>query len=188
MPQRPIRPPEPSEAVDPAARKRDARSVLIIPSDPIAQEALSELAADRSVPDWIVEGFGDEHADVPRDLESIAEAVGVSVAYDPDLPPGVPGLRVPGLIILFPHHDNARVMIVGTHESSHDVFRGLGISHTHGDVWALTMALVMPRRLAMRHTDPGSLAAACCVPWWAARFRLETRALWDIGENRRQLY
>lgn len=180
--------PEPSEAVDRATQKRDACSVLIVPSDPIAQEALTELAAARDVPAWIVEGLGDEHADVPRDLEALAEAVGVSVSYDPDLPPGVPGLRVPGLVILCPHGDSARVMIVGTHETSHEIFRELKIAHTHGDVWALTMALAMPRRIAARHRDPGSLAAACRVPWWAARFRMETQALWAMEENRRQLY
>lgn len=159
-----------------------------VPLDPIAQEALTELAADRDVPDWVIESLGDGHSEAPRDLESLAESVGVSVAYDLTLPSGIPGLRVSGLVILRPHRDPARVMLVGGHEMSHEVLRCLDLGHTHGDVWALTMALVMPRAIVAQHVDPGALAAACCVPWWAARFRLQTQALWTMEENRRQLY
>lgn len=32
------------------------------------------------------------------------------------------------------------------------------------------------------------LAAACGVPLWAARWRMETRQLWAPEENHRQLY
>lgn len=92
------------------------------------------------------------------------------------------------LAILRPHPDEARVMVVGVHEVSHDKIRDMGIGHVHADVWALTMALLMPRKIAGRYRCERSLAQACGVPLWAARWRLETRVLWAVEENHRQLY
>lgn len=159
-----------------------------VPLDSIAQEALVELASEREADYLLLESIGDAYAEVARNLEALAEAVGVAIAFDESLPSGVPGIRVPGLAILRPHPDEARVMVVGAHEVSHDKVRDMGIGHLHSDVWVLTMCLLMPRKIASRYRCARSLAQACGVPLWAARWRMGTRAIWNAAENLRQLY
>lgn len=61
-----------------------------------------------------------------------------------------------------------RVAIV--HEVAHALLAAAGLVDSHGDVWRLTLAILMPRELC-RGRDPIDLAVAAEVPWWAAALR-----------------
>lgn len=63
-----------------------------------------------------------------------------------------------------------RVAVV--HEAAHALLATAGFVDSHGDVWRLTLAILMPRELC-RGRDPIDLAAAAGVPWWAAVLRAD---------------
>lgn len=67
---------------------------------------------------------------------------------------------VPGLLFVRPSSDDQRWTIRILHELAHALLRKYR-HHTHADVWALTLALAVPRR-KFRHLD-----IATHIPRWA---------------------
>lgn len=132
--------------------------------------AALELEQPGSWDPALIECLADE-ADRARDgdgAEGIARGQGVEVVTLA-LPRGLLGLVHGDRILVHPRRDTALLLIVILHELAHILMRRMGLAHTHADVWRLTLALAMPRRL--RAPTPGDLAIASGAPWWAARMR-----------------
>lgn len=77
---------------------------------------------------------------------------------------GVSGL-VPDVLLVRPSHDEARWNLRVLHELAHARLDAAGPHHTHADVWALTLALAVPRHAYRRHPE------ARHVPRWAVTLR-----------------
>jgi hypothetical protein len=78
---------------------------------------------------------------------------------------GVAGL-VPGVLLVRPSADDRRFNLRCLHEVGEGLMdRHHKHGHTHADVWALTLALAIPRRAYRRRAE------AHHVPQWAVRLR-----------------
>lgn len=137
----------------------------------VAIAAALELAEPGACDPAVLEGLADHAHDV-RDgdgPEGLALGQGVDVTVR-RLPEGILGFVDGSRILVTPRKNRALMVLVILHELAHLMLRQAGMRHEHSDVWRLTLALAMPRRIA--RGAPGDLAAAGGVPWWAAKLRL----------------
>ena len=139
--------------------------------DPLLVEAVGESAAERV--EIARAGFADAGEDDEGDLAAIAAAFDSALVVE-DLPPGAWGIHLPpGLIMissLLPTIEDRR--ITTAHEGIHADMRRSSLHHEHGDVWAATLAVLMPRALLRRCANAPELAVAARVPLWAAVLRM----------------
>lgn len=77
---------------------------------------------------------------------------------------GVSGL-VPDVLLVRPSHDDARWNLRVLHELAHARLDAAGPHHTHADVWALTLALAIPKHAYRRHNEVRH------VPRWVVTLR-----------------
>lgn len=80
------------------------------------------------------------------------------------------------LVIVRPSRDPGVLKLRVLHEVAHILLTRLGWSHSHGDVWALTLALAAPRSSVGPGIAGLDLAAGATIPAWAAWLRLEMLA------------
>lgn len=91
--------------------------------------------------------------------ELLVAILGYQVIDETSGPCGQEGL-VPGLLFVRPSSDDRQWTLRILHELAHALLRKYR-HHTHADVWALTLALAVPRR-KFRHLD-----LALHIPRWA---------------------
>jgi hypothetical protein len=89
---------------------------------------------------------------------------GYLVIPRPDVGCGVSGL-VLDVLLVRPSNDDARWNLRVLHELAHARLDAAGPHHTHADVWALTLALAIPRHAYRRHHE------ARHVPRWVVTLR-----------------
>lgn len=77
---------------------------------------------------------------------------------------GVSGLQ-PQILLVRASADDARWNLRVLHELAHALLDAGHLDHSHADVWALTLALAIPRRLFRQHQE------ARHVPRWAVALR-----------------
>ncbi len=82
----------------------------------------------------------------------------------PDVGCGVGGL-LPGVLLVRTSADDQRWNLRVLHELAHALLNATRSEHSHADVWALTLALAIPRRAYRRHPQ------ARHVPRWAVALR-----------------
>jgi len=154
--------------------------------DAVCEHALLELEhAPRSVDDGLIEGLAEWALSEGPALKDVARLLKVEIRTQ-SLPAGVYGMRVAfpegvggpelrGYVLVAPLKASAMRRLVIAHELCHGVLRGAKLSHSHVDVWAVTLALLMPRAalLAMGCPNVTEMAAVFGVPWWAAWARLK---------------
>ncbi len=75
---------------------------------------------------------------------------------------------LPEVLTVRSSKDDRRWTLSVLHELAHALLRATGRIFLHGDVWALTLALAVPRR-SVRHLD-----AAKHIPGWARDLRRQT--------------
>lgn len=144
--------------------------------DPLAAEALSELASDHAVADpWVIECLADHLTEGGLDLDVLAERAGVSVV---ETPFPMHGFYTRGLVFVRSGLSERTRRVVVTHECCHPVATLAGFGECHPDVWRLSLATMMPRAVIGRHPrSVEDVAARCGVPWWAAWARLKMAAI-----------
>lgn len=137
--------------------------------------ARAELATAWHVDAGHIEGLAREtHAEAhlpdPFDGQSgeaIALALGYLVLRNPAAACGAACL-LPGLLSARPSPCDRVWNLRVLHEVAHALLRAHHPHHTHADVWALTLALAVPRGHLQRAGD------ARHVPAWALRLRRQT--------------
>jgi hypothetical protein len=135
-----------------------------------------ELAAERRLNAAAIEAIATQvhSARFGDGAEGLAAGQGITVLVL-DLPACVAGLQVPdGAIVVRPRRSPASMALVVLHELAHHLLHAL--DHTHGDVWALTLALGAPRAVVARCSSAGELAATTGLPRWAASVRIRALA------------
>ena len=129
--------------------------------DPLRVEAIAEEIAAR------MEG---------RAPEDVAAAYECAYAHI-QLPKGWWGHHIAGLIfVTLDLVDAAMQRLVTSHEGAHGTLQEQAANeHQHGDVWAVALAVLMPRAQVKPFLDAGHHAVAehFGVPTWAAKARLE---------------
>lgn len=115
----------------------------------------------------------------------LAGSTGLTIRID-WLPPGVEGVVVdldePGqrLAVIRRRRDWRRVNVAIYHETAHHILAGK--THSHGDVWLLTLALLCPREMVRRLRRAGEWSLGFLM-WriegtrWALSARLEWAAI-----------
>lgn len=104
------------------------------------------------------------------DLYTIAEAAGLSVVIR-ELHDDLPGFTSSGLVFVHEDADPSVQFVTGCHECAHTA--KMDAAQTHGDVWALTLAILMPMALIRTNPAPWAIASAAGVPAWAVSLRLQ---------------
>lgn len=99
--------------------------------------------------------------------EAIAMALGYLVLRNPAAACGAACL-LPGVLTARPDSCDLTWNLRVLHEVAHALLRRHHPHHSHADVWALTLALAVPRGTLAR------LSAAQHVPPWALRLRRQT--------------
>jgi hypothetical protein len=152
----------------------------VIPAHPLALEAAAEMAT-RYVDEQLLEGLV---VDVEPGLggDELAERLGYAVA-EQQLHPGVFALRLGVLVLVAPMRDRTLRRVVIAHEIAHGELRAMNLHHAHGDVWALTLAMLMPVASVRAHGSGVALAAACSVPLWAALLREKMPTICDVSKE-----
>lgn len=154
-------------------------------------QALLEIGGDPPLADeHTLEAYASRAyalAEEQPDPDSLAGALGATVLSDA-LPSSVDGWlfewsREGAVIVLRSGiAPDARALALA-HELAHLLLVRSGQSHTHGDVWCLTLALLFPRALCRRlracgALNAGGLHAACpWAPLWTARVRMRMPAV-----------
>ena len=147
--------------------------------DPIAQEARAALADGLSLDACAIEGAAEQLLREAPDVsaEGLCEAMGGTLTARL-MPEELPALAsVGGIVVVDPRLPPSVWRVAVIHESAHVL---LDLTHPHArhsDVWALTLAILMPRALARRYPTAGGLAAAAGVPLWTASLRLRMCAV-----------
>lgn len=102
----------------------------------------------------------------------LAELLAIRLKYFVCSEPGLAGCGheglFPGVLTVRSSKDDRRWTLSVLHELAHALLRASGKRFLHGDVWALTLALAIPRR-SVRH-----LHAAIHIPAWARDLRRQT--------------
>lgn len=148
---------------------------------PTAETALGEIAGSHPTVDpHLIEALA-EHAHEKRKgdgPEGLARGQGVDVERDAGFPDGQDGIALyeDRLLIVRPSKDRATEWLRILHELAHWMLMREGWSHSHGDVWLLTLALGAPKSLLERvRPECGvALAGESGLPAWAACAR------WDM--------
>lgn len=144
--------------------------------DRIEDEAVQELTCARALDPLLVEALADEvSARIEGDeLEHLVAAFECSLVVEP-LPWGWWGLHRPALVLVSDRLvDVPTQRAVGAHEGAHNALIEARLHHKHGDVWAVGLAVLMPRakmKLVM-HLGPFEVAIRFRVPFWAAVVRI----------------
>ena len=137
--------------------------------------------ATRYVDEQLLEGLV---VDVEPGLggDELAERLGYAVA-EQQLHPGVFALRLGVLVLVAPMRDRTLRRVVIAHEIAHGELRAMNLHHAHGDVWALTLAMLMPVASVRAHGSGVALAAGCSVPLWAALLREKMPTICDVSKE-----
>lgn len=160
----------------------------MLATDPIALQALRELAVPPSTDLLLIEALADHAWDCAEgegtDLERIARGQGYTLTADPTLPRGWRGLLLGDELVYRPHRDPYQERVVIAHEVGHCVARRARLRMAHPDIWRLSLAVLarravvqQTRALSSPATHAAVLAAHAGVPWWAAAARLEHRPI-----------
>lgn len=126
----------------------------------------------------LIEGLA-EHVHEAREgdgPEGLAKGQGIDVETDNGLPDGIDGIALEefSLVVVRPSRDRALLRLRILHELAHLVLQRLGMRHSHGDVWALAVAMGAPQSAypkAMRRRAL-VLALATGLPAYAAALRI----------------
>lgn len=145
----------------------------------VAQTLSEEMSgAPPTLDAALIEGLA-EHVHVARDgdgPEGLARGQGIDVEVDHGLPPGIDGIAVDrlSLVIVRPSRDRALLMLRILHELAHLVLQRLGVRHSHGDVWALAVAMGAPQSVCRGPARRSALALALAtgLPAYATALRL----------------
>lgn len=142
------------------------------PSSPAYAEVHAILEQPWRVDVAVLEGLAnDAHARV--DLADpfargsgllLAAHLGYLVIPRPDVGCGGGGL-LRGVLLVRTSADDLRWNLRVLHELAHALLNESRVEHGHADVWALTLALAIPRRVYRRHPQ------ARHVPRWAVALR-----------------
>ena len=147
---------------------------------PVEETALKEIAGDPPRVDVkLIEAIA-ECVEEQRDgdgPEGLARGQKVDVEYDAGFPEGRDGIALvdDDLLIVRPSRDRATEWLRILHELAHWLLQKAGLTHSHGDVWMLALALGAPASM-VRREQPAcgiALAAVSGLPAWAAFARLE---------------
>lgn len=152
---------------------------------PVEETALKEIAGDPPKVDVkLLEAIA-ECVEAQRDgdgPEGLARGQKVRVEYDSGFPEGQDGIAIhddededENVLIVRPSRDRATEWLRILHELAHWLLMKAGMTHSHGDVWMLALALGAPESLVRRERPSCgiALAAASGLPAWAAFARLE---------------
>ena len=138
---------------------------------PLLDADLIESAADRLWPHH--EG----------DIDRLFAFLGLRHKRTRDLPSGVEGLTLGGLVLVRDRVDESRVRVTGVHECGHVVLDQEHPHHTHPDVWCFSIAALAPRVLLASMGDLVTiegLARRAQIPLWVAIARLRMGAIKKI--------
>lgn len=147
---------------------------------PVEELALKEIAGDPPRVDVkLLEAFA-ECVEAQRDgdgPEGLARGQKVDVETDAGFPEGLDGIALvdDNLLIVRPSRDRATEWLRILHELAHWLLMKAGLTHSHGDVWMLALALGAPGSMVRREQPEGgiALAAVSGLPAWAAFARLD---------------
>lgn len=141
--------------------------------------AFAEVRAILQQP-WLVDvgevnGLADQAHERAHLLDPFAASSGLILAgrngflviARPDVGCGVSGL-IPNVLMVRSSADDARLNLRVLHELAHAMLDKAHPHHDHADVWALSLALAIPRRVFRLHH------LARHVPQWAVRLRRQT--------------
>lgn len=134
--------------------------MLFSVADPIAMAAIEEVVEGCQVCSvWDLERLAEAaHQRLEDDAtaEALAAAHGLAVAREQDLPRGVPAMRLGDVILSRGHRLRGLATLLILHELAHVLLERSGFTHTHADVWYLTLSLAMPlaRWRKMRREAP----------------------------------
>lgn len=151
---------------------------------PVGAVALEEIAGGCPLLDaWHIEAMADQVDAARRDdtAEGLAAGYGCAIVRA-DMPSGLYGVRVPGMIFVRRTAPPEIAVVATLHELGHEVVRRHRVAHTHADVWALTLAMGAPLRVLREVRGYGAARVAelgrrTGLPAWACVARLEMGAV-----------